>query len=605
VCSIYITNLDISEYEVRRRLEAIKFRGPDHTGFLRQNSLILAHLRLSIIDLEERSNQPMTIGDNIIVFNGEIYNFEEVREELKKSGYVFSTKSDTEVLLRGYELWGEDIVLKLNGMFAFAIYDTKQNILFCSRDRLGVKPFYYSWVNGKFEICSQLKPIRFGKKVSNEAISMYLECTYIPSPYSIYENVFKLPPGHNLVINLDNNTHEIKKYWGLSKVKISNAPFNEVKNQLHELLKDAVGIRLKSDVPYGSFLSGGIDSALVSSIASKISKDRVKTFTIGYEDKRYDESLVAAQFAKIMESDHTLTICKPKDFLEMLPLLINVYDEPFGDSSALPSLLLNKVTKEHVTMVLSGDGGDESFLGYNYFESILLYKNLYKIPYIFRQMCSKFLGLMSSSNRTNSIRRVLELRTLDNFIEGIFIGYNSLLSRRDSSWLKNYSAFKDKSDMLLQNAADLNIALWLENDSNVKVDRASMASSVEVRSPFLDYRIIEFARTIPIKYRINKGKKKYILKEILKEYIPEEVYDQPKRGFSVPIGKWMQNELKDEFTETLSDDFLNSIPNFNVAKFKKMLKEHLEGKAEFSSYIWRVFILAKWFEDYSDGDENI
>lgn len=597
MCGIYITNLRIGENEVRRRLETIKFRGPDFTGVQKKNSLTLAHLRLSIIDLDERSNQPMNVNDNIIVFNGEIYNFLEIKEELINKGCVFNTTGDTEVLLKGYEVWGEEIVSKLNGMFAFAIYDVKKNILFCSRDRLGVKPFYYSWLDGEFEICSQLKPISYGKKVNNEAISMYLDCTYVPSPFSIYENVFKLPPGHNLIIDLENNTHIVKKYWDLFEVKKTKSSFKQAKNDLHKLIKDAVRIRLKSDVTFGAFLSGGIDSALVSSIASEISLEQLKTFTIGFENKKYDESKIAEEFSKRIKSEHKLTICKPEDFLKMMPILIKVYDEPFGDSSALPSLLLNKITKEHVTVALSGDGGDESFLGYNHFDLLLKYKKIFIIPYFFRKFISFFLGVVSSSSKVNSIRRLLEVKNINNFIEGIFLGYNTLLKDRDVSWLSNYSVYKDGSSLLLQKAADLNIKLWLENDSNVKVDRASMASSVEVRSPFLDYRIVEFARTLPVKYRIYNGKKKYILKEILKEYIPEEIFEQPKKGFSIPIGQWICNELKEEFTKTLSDDFLYSVPNLDVDKFKKMFKDHIDGKAEYSSYIWRVYVLAKWYKE--------
>ena len=595
MCGIYVTNYKIDEKEVRDRLEFIKFRGPDFTSFTKKNELRLAHLRLSILDLDERSNQPMTIGNNVIVFNGEIYNFQEIKEELIDNGFVFTTTGDTEVLLKGYEFWGEDIVLKLNGMFAFAIYDTNKNILFCSRDRLGVKPFYYSWTAGKFEICSQLKPISFDKKIDNSAISMYLDCRYIPSPFSIYQNVFKLPPGHNLIIDLERNSHEIKKYWDLSKVKTTKLSFDDAKNQLHKLIKDAVRIRLNSDVPFGSFLSGGIDSALVSSIASKISKEKINTFTVGFENKKYDESNIAEKFSKTIESKHTVTFCKPQDFLEMLPILIKVYDEPFADSSALPSLLLNKLTKNHVSMALSGDGGDESFLGYNHFDLILKYKFIFKIPYFFRKVVSKCLATIKFSNKISSIQRLLDLKSINDFIEGVFLGYNTLLKERDLGWFeKNYSSYKNNSAILLQKAADLNIKLWLANDSNVKVDRASMASSVEVRSPFLDYRIIEFARVLPVKYRLRGNKKKHILREILKEYIPEEIFDLPKKGFSIPICQWIRKELREDFIAVLSNDFLNTVPNLNVEKFTNMFKDHLDGKEDYSSYIWRVYILAKW-----------
>jgi asparagine synthase (glutamine-hydrolysing) len=603
MCGIYATNYPLEEEEVRKRLDSIDYRGPDFTGVVKKEQLTLGHLRLSILDLEPRSHQPMTIDDYTIVFNGEIYNYQDIREELVDNGVVFKTSGDTEVLLRGYVFWGENIVSKLNGMFAFVIYDRKKNTLFCSRDRLGVKPFYYSWCDGKFEICSQLSPISEGKVINDKAISMYLDCRYIPSPYSVYRDVFKLSPGHNLLIDLEENTHEISKYWDLSKVKEADLSFEEAKSKLHTLIKDSTRIRLNSDVPFGSFLSGGVDSALVSSIAQVISDEQINTFTVGFEDSNYDESNIAKKFSELIGSKQTVIDCKPKDLLQLLPELVKVYDEPFGDSSALPSLLLNRLAKNHVTVALSGDGGDESFLGYNHFDFIMKYRLLFKIPFFLRKLLAKSLGLMKYSIKRNSIQRVLGLRNLNDFIEGVFIGYNSLLKERDLGWFKTYSGYRDKSNVLLQQAADLNIKLWLENDSNVKVDRASMASSIEVRSPFLDYRIIEFARTLPVKYRRRGNRKKYILREILKEYIPEEVFNQPKKGFSIPIAQWIREDLREEFSEVLSISFLSTIPNFDVGKFNNMFKNHLEGKENYSSHIWRVYILAKWC-DYNNIQLN-
>lgn len=361
MCGIYITNIPFSEEEVKHKLELIKYRGPDHTGIDKIDNLTFGHLRLSILDIDVRSHQPMQFEGFTIVFNGEIYNFQEIKKELSDLGYIFNTTGDTEVLLKGYIEWGESIVPKLNGMFAFAIYNASTRKIFCSRDRLGVKPFYYSWKEGKFEICSQLRPICQNKVINEDAISMYLDCTYIPSPYTVYKDVYKLPPGNNIEIDLNTQKITIKEYWNLKEVTDEGLSYKDAKDQLHKLLKDAVKIRLQADVPFGSFLSGGIDSALISSIAAKIYKEPIKTFSIGFEDPKYDESKIAAQYAKIMGSVHTETICKPEDILQMLPKLIEVYDEPFGDSSALPSLLLNKVTKQYVTMALSGDGGDESF----------------------------------------------------------------------------------------------------------------------------------------------------------------------------------------------------------------------------------------------------
>jgi asparagine synthase (glutamine-hydrolysing) len=598
MCGIYLTNIPFAEEEVKTKLESIQFRGPDYTGIQKVADLTFGHLRLSILDLDARSHQPMKFEDFTIVFNGEIYNFHDIKSELLDLGYTFNTTGDTEVLLKGYKEWGAAIVPKLNGMFAFAIYNAVTRKIFCSRDRLGVKPFFYYWKDGQFEICSQLRPMSQNKQMNEAAVSMYLDCTYIPSPFTIYQDVYKLPPGNNLEIDLTTQEITIKEYWNLKEVADSGLSYEEAKEQLHELLKDAVKIRLQADVPFGSFLSGGIDSALISSIAANISKEPVKTFSIGFEDPKYDESKIAAQYAKIMGSEHTETICKPEDILEMIPKLVSVYDEPFADSSALPSLLLNKVTQQYVTMALSGDGGDESFLGYNHFDWVAKFQTLIKIPYGIRVVASKFLIFNFLGARTEPIKRILSVKSKNDFIAGIFVGYNSILKKRNLDWLSHYKGYETWSKDLFQATADLNIKLWLENDSNVKVDRASMAYSVEIRSPFLDYRIIEFARTLPVSYRYFPGRKKRILRDILKEYIPEEVFDQPKRGFAVPIGTWIRKELREEFIENLSDDFLNKVPNLNVPKFKKMFNMHLEGKHDYASYIWRVYVLSKWYQEF-------
>jgi asparagine synthase (glutamine-hydrolysing) len=598
MCGIYLTNIPFSEEEVEVKLKTIQFRGPDHLGIQKHADLTFGHLRLSILDLNVRAHQPMAFEDLVIVFNGEIYNFHELRNDLKSLGYTFNTIGDTEVLLKGYKEWGPTLVTKLNGMFAFAIYNSTLGKIFCSRDRLGVKPFYYAWKNGQFEICSQLRPISQNKQIDHQAISMYLDCGYVPSPYTIYQHVHKLPPGNNLEIDLKAQKYEIKEYWNLKKVAETHLSYEEAKEKLHELLREAVKIRLEADVPFGTFLSGGIDSALVSSIAAKVSKEPVHTFSIGFEDTKYDESKAAANYARIIGSKHTETICRPNDILEMIPKLIEVYDEPFADSSALPSLLLNKVTKQSVTMALSGDGGDESFFGYNHFRLVTYANKITIVPYFLRRLASKMLVLNVLGHRNRPYKGILNVGSKYDFIAGIFVGYDSLLKKRDFSWLSHYKGYQTWSGNLLQATADLNIKLWLENDSNAKVDRASMAYSVEVRSPFLDYHIIEFARTLPVAFRYEKGNRKRILKDILKEYIPEEVFNLPKKGFAVPLAGWITNELRKDFEKNLTDDFLYMVPNLNVNRFKTMFNQHLNGEYDYSSYIWRLYILSRWYQEF-------
>jgi len=599
MCGIYITNIPFQKQVVVDKLKSIEFRGPDNLGYEKIGFVSLGHLRLSILDLEQRSNQPMAFENLHIVFNGEVYNYIQIKDELIALGYQFHTKSDTEVLLYGFKEWGEDIVSKLNGMFAFAIYDVISNKVFCARDRMGVKPFFYFWKAGQFEICSQLRPlIHSERKISEEAISMYLDCGYVPSPYSILEDVYKLPPGNTMLIDLENQTKTIVEYWNLTTVNLSAISYEEAKNKLHELLINAVKIRLQSDVPIGTFLSGGIDSALVSSIAAKLSNQPINTFTIGFEDPLFDESKIAAQFADIIGTKHTETICRSNDALNMLEKLIEVYDEPFADSSALPSLLLNSVTKKFVTVALSGDGGDESFLGYEHFDALKKFNKFKQIPFFVRKFFSFFYNESIIKLQPATINSLLKTKTSDNYALGIFTGFDSLQKKQNTKWFDNYSAFRIWSKDCYQRMADLNIKLWLENDSNVKVDRASMAFSVEVRSPFLDYRIIEFARTLPVSYRYENGLKKKILRDILSEYIPESVFNQPKRGFSIPLNKWIREDLKFEVLKELTDEFLNKIPNLDILKFKKQLKLHLEDKSDYTFNIWKLFILAKWYNEF-------
>src|SRR5690606_38868284 len=311
MCGIYLTNIPYEGDAVASKLKSISFRGPDYTGVEKINSLTLGHLRLSILDLDARSNQTMVFENLHIVFNGEIYNYKDIKEELLSLGYSFRTESDTEVLLVGYKHWGKGVLQKVNGMFAFCIYNSETNMVFSARDRLGVKPFYYYWKDGEFEVCSQIRPLLDNKKINDEAISIFLDCAFIPSPYTIVEDVFKLPPGNYMEVHLNSKTLHIEEYWNLKPVKIKKITYEQAKKELHDLLIDAVKIRLQSDVPTGSFLSGGIDSALVSSIASKVSKEKINTFCIGFDNPEYDESKIAEQYANIIKSNHKTTICSP------------------------------------------------------------------------------------------------------------------------------------------------------------------------------------------------------------------------------------------------------------------------------------------------------
>ncbi len=598
MCGIYSTNIPYQEVEVKGKLASIAYRGPDYQGISTIDAITLGHLRLSILDLDARSHQPMTSEGCHIVYNGEIYNYKALRAELVALGHKFNTESDTEVLLVGYAEWGAKLLSKLNGMFAFCIYDERKKKIFAGRDRLGQKPFYYYWKDGKFEICSQLRPLVENRELNEAAISMYLDCRYIPTPHSIIQNVYKLPPGNYLEIDLEKKTLGTNEYWNLKKVRPSAISYRQAKEELHVLLKDAVKIRLQSDVPLGSFLSGGIDSALISSIAKEVSSTGLNTFCIGFDNPEYDESELAAAYAELIGSNHTETICRPEQIKQMIPSLIKVYDEPFADSSALPSLLLNSVVKQHVTVALSGDGGDESFLGYNHFDLLSKMRKLFIVPFGIRRLVANTFLIRVIGKPSESIKNALNSKDITGIFNYIYIGFKTLLKNRDVRWLQFYERYKHLSRHFMQRAADFHIKLWLENDSNVKVDRASMAYSVEVRSPFMDHRIIELARSLPVSYRYRKGRKKRILRDILSEYIPEKLFDQPKSGFSIPLAQWIRTDLKTEFQQTLNDDFLQRVPNLDVQKFKKQFKDHLEEKADYATNIWKLYVLAKWYQEF-------
>ena len=597
MCGIYLTNHSISEAQIRQKLDRIQYRGPDYQGYANANSIQLGHNRLSIIDLDPRSHQPMQEEGYFIVFNGEIYNYLEVKKQLETEGVSFTTASDTEVLLKGYIAWGNKILEAVNGMFAFAIYDVNKHKVFVARDRLGVKPLYYSWEDGRLELSSQLSPMNKKGELNEDAITSYLQTGYIPSPFSIFKDIRKLSPGAFAVFDLTNKTLVKEHYWDLKKVTAKKTTYIEAKKELHQLLNDAVKIRLQSDVPHGCFLSGGIDSALVASLAQEHLERPLNTFTIGFDEEEFDESHVAKAFSKHLGTHHKEKICSPSDLLALIDDFFKVYDEPFADSSAIPSLLLNKATKVHATVVLSGDGGDESFLGYNHFDWVNKMRWVFGIPFFLRKIIQKIIPFRIFGKRGESFRNIIGYPSLITFIKHIFTGFDTITLTNNFHWFYSYKKYLNLAVHPLQRVADLNLRLWLENDSNVKVDRASMAYSVEVRSPFLDYRIVEFARSLPVHFRFSKqGKRKLILRDILQEYIPEPLFDQPKKGFSIPLGKWIREDLKSEMLTYLSKEKLEKIPNLNKNKLNALLERHLAQKADYSSYIWRVYVLSKWID---------
>jgi asparagine synthase (glutamine-hydrolysing) len=598
MCGIYLTNFDRTTLQIKNDLKKIEFRGPDNLSVKKYNdSVYLAHLRLSIIDLDKRSNQPYEFDNLTITYNGEIYNFLTIKNELISQGYVFETESDTEVLIKAYHAWGQNMLSRLNGMFAFAIYDILNQKVFCARDRLGQKPFYYFWDKGKVEICSSPKSMHKATKISQQGINIYLSAGYIPSPFSIFENIKKLEAGKFLIFDLKKHTLEEKTYWDLKSLKRkSKITYDSAKEKLNDLVEDAVKIRMMSDVPIGSFLSGGVDSSLVSLIANNHAKNKLKTFTVKFSEKELDESEEANEFAKNIDSDHKSYLCDENELINSIDDLFVAFDEPFSDPAMIPMLMLCQKVKNETTVCLSGDGGDESFLGYNHFDWVKKFNPLFKIPRKIRILITPFFKPFLSKKHYDYLKNIFFLKNINDFIINIFLNFIVINKDNDLSWSKSYYHSLNKSKNIIQKTADINIKLWLEGNNNVKVDRSSMYSSVEIRNPFLDYRIVEFARELPLSYRYLGKNRKIILKDILKNKLDKIKLNKLKKGFTVPISKWIKGPLKDDIEKIFIEKELQKIPNLDYKKVIYYFKQHINGKADFSHIIWRVYVLFKWLK---------
>jgi len=603
MCGIYGTTKVYTKEVLSKKLDRVKFRGPDFTRFEKINDkVVFGHNRLSIIDLDSRSNQPFHYQEKIsIVFNGEIYNFHAVREKLVTDGFIFNTMSDTEVICAAYLRYGKDCVKHLNGMFAFVIFDKSQNILFGARDRLGQKPLYY-YLDGKdLEFSSQLSQIRIGNNLSinQDAIAKYLCWNYIPDPISIYNGVQKLEAGYAFTYDLSTGNFKTERYWDIDSVKyaFTGRTYDEAKNNLHELLKDAVKGRMISDVPLGVFLSGGVDSSLIAALAQDHFSSPVKTFSVSFDEKKFDESKYASKVAKILNTDHTEIQCNYSEGLDLIEQMGYFFDEPFADSSAIPSMLLSKHTQKHVTVALSGDAGDESFLGYTRYDWIKQVNSLYKLPTVFRKYGSSFLSKLPNY-KYQLIAEGLKMDTVEELYIRMVSSMNDVwhtcpdLGRKQANqeWLES-------GKKLLERVSDYDLKTYLNGDINTKVDRATMAYSLEVRAPLMDYRIIEFARSLPTSFKYNKGVKKRILKDILYEYLPKSIFERPKSGFGMPLEVWFRNDLKEYVLDNLTTTRLREIPFLDVSLVEKQIKEHINNKANRTTLIWKLLVLNSWMQE--------
>jgi asparagine synthase (glutamine-hydrolysing) len=598
MCGIYGTTVKYSDEIIIKKLALINFRGPDFSSFKHFDEITLGHNRLSIIDLDARSNQPFSYLHLHIVFNGEIYNYRNIKRELELKQYQFHTNSDTEVICAAYLEYGDNCVNHFNGMFAFVIYDSLKKELFGARDRFGKKPFYYLHHENSFEFASQPSLINIGRNltIDESAIIEYLVWNYIPDPNSIYQEVKKLPAAHSFKFDLYNGDLKISKYWDLdySWINKFKGRYEDAKKELSELLIDAVKIRMFADVPLGVFLSGGIDSSLVTSLAVQ-QVNKVKTFSIKFNENGFDESVYAEKVAKYLGTDHHTIECNYNEGLSLIENLSKYYDEPFADSSAIPSMLLSKHTREHVTVALSGDAGDEGFLGYHRYKWINDAKVVFNLPLISRSALASVLKL-SPRYRHKLIAMGISMETIESL-------YVKVLGSMEDSWILESNKGLDNNMMyvlnnpnrpLLERVSDFDIKTYLNGDINTKVDRASMAFSLESRSPLMDYRIIEFSRTLPSNFKFHRGNQKRILKDLLFEHLPPSYFNRPKSGFTMPFKNWFRSELKDYVLEKLSKKQLQNIPGIDVNKTLEIINDHMTGKWNRYPEIWKLLVLSQW-----------
>ena len=620
-------NEPVDETLLKRMASTIAHRGPDDEGIYVKDGIGLGHRRLSIIDLSPLAHQPMSNEDGTIwiVFNGEIYNFLDLKKDLIKRGHIFRSHSDTEVILHLYEEEGTECVQKLRGMFAFAIWDDNNKSLFLTRDRVGKKPLYYWYDKNTFVFASEIKAIlqdiTFQRRPDYLAIHHYLTFQDVPSPLNAFEGIKKLPPAHYLI--LKNGQIEIKRYWKLSYLPKHKLGVEEIKREIVERLKEAVKIRLISDVPLGAFLSGGIDSSATVALMAGMMDEPVKTFSIGFKEESYNELRYAKMVAERYKTDHTEFIVEPKA-MEVIDKLVWHYNEPFADSSAIPTYYVSKLAREHVTVILNGDGGDENFAGYgryaanefsrkihNFFptpaaRAILPFVMLLphgKDPKNFFWRLKRFLQeyLKSPELRnghwlchfTNEMKS--ELYT-DGFTDKVSVDSFELL----------FDKYRDaEADSFLDKTLYADVMMYLPDDLLVKVDVASMANSLEARSPFLDHEFMEFVAGIPSELKLKGRTTKYILKEALRGILPDEVLFREKMGFGVPIDHWFRNELRDMAYDVILSERAIARGYFKKEAVEKILDEHVSGKWNWHYHIWNLLMLELWHRMFIDQDVNM
>jgi len=599
-----------------RMIQKIRHRGPDYQGVIHKENICLAHARLSIIDLSSSANQPMfSYSENsCIVFNGEIYNYLELKKELLNAGkYQFHTTSDTEVLLYLYEEYGIKLLDKINGMFAFAIYDFRKKELFLAKDRMGKKPLYYSHAkDGTFVFASELKSViqhpSIAKEINYEALNQYLTFDYVPTPNSIFKNIFKLEPSSYLIVK-NGSISQKNQYWQHSFNTNFSVSFQDAKRELDQLLNKATASRLMSDVPLGVFLSGGLDSSTIAYYAQKNSSQKIKTFTIGFQDKSYNETDYAQEVSAYLGTEHHCSILTPQKTIELIEKIYPMVDEPFADASLIPTYYLSKFTREKVTVALGGDGSDELLTGYPTFIADKFKTPLQYFPKTFINGLLSLTNLLPANDKNISF---------DFKLKQYLRGFTSTKNHTHQLWLGSFlpaekkKLFKPEIYHALQDKSGLDIIdrhfektigtnefykiiyyyyhTYLLDDILVKVDRASMYNSLEVRAPFLDKNVVEFLNTLPKSFKQKGLNGKYILKQLMKDKLPGNIIHRPKKGFGIPLSDWIRNDLKKPIEEIL----LTDNEYFNKKYIAQIFNEHNTKKANHRKLIWNLYMFRMW-----------
>lgn len=600
---------------IKQMTDSLRHRGPDDEGYYQDTQAALGMRRLSIIDLLTGQQPIANETEKVwVVYNGEIYNFRQLRAELEQRGHVFKTNTDTEIIVHAYEEYGEACVRHFNGMFALAVWDAPNRRLFLARDRVGIKPLYY-WVNGnKIVFGSELKALvqhpDVPRRVDPAALDLFLSLEYIPAPRTIYAGISKLLPGHTLVF--EPGKLKLSQYWDVPYNPIT-ADEEACTEALAELIQDAVRIRLVSDVPLGAFLSGGIDSSTVVAYMSQFSSEPVQTFSIGFEDDTYNELPYAEAVARRFETDHHFQVLNP-NIADLAESLVRHQDEPFADTSIFPTYLVSKLARDSVKVVLSGDGGDELFAGYDTYLAERLYRYYGWLPSLLRQQM-----LPSLANRippqpakkgiVNKFKRMVEGGALDPALQHarwmIFLDNEekrllyqpelraTLDGKFTEALLAGYFDQSARFDRLAQQQY-VDIKTYLADDILTKVDRMSMAVSLEARVPLLDYRIVEFAMNLPSHMKLNGARTKVILRRVAQSLVPEMVLEKPKQGFSIPMKHWLRSSLKTLMLDLLSPASLQQAGFFNSHTVSVWVQEHLDGRVNHSHRLWALMAFELW-----------